>query len=281
MPFQRTATAPCANAKVTVVFSGLALFRPGADNTCEVGIHRFSTNHQTQVLLMINKPNKPPMVLPLLKGPLTADFSIGLQIGGIPLANDFTAFAPTAEPFERSDEGNDKRDYRWLVNFKEHHPNVNLNIGAQPFVRLKTGVLFTPHLTRSELAPQLERPNEETGRLDIVELHRIAASMAVAINPTGDAKVLLSWNDLGEKFERALPRDTDAEEPHTTYTVFVINDPPGLSTETHSEMLLYYKVLEDQITSKTLNEEQQFTLKYVTNQQRTDEIPCLEGRLEP
>lgn len=279
MPFQTTATAPCANAKVTVVFSGLALFRPGADNTCEVGIHRFSTTHQTQVLLMINKPDKPPMVLPLLKGPLTSDFSIGLQIGGAPLANDFTVFAPTPEPFLRDNAGNDKRDYRWLVNFKEHHPNVNLNNGAQPFVKLKTGVLFTPHLTRPELAPKLVPNDEEVA--EPVELHRIAASMAVAINPTGDAKVLLSWNDLGDKFERTLPRDTDAEEPHTTYTVFVINDPPGLSTPTHSEMFLYYKVLEDQVTSKTLNEEQQFTLKFVTSQQRTDEIPCLEGRLDP
>ena len=279
MPFQTTATAPCSNSKVTVVFSGLVVFRPGADNTCEVGIHRFSTSHQTQVLLMINKPGKPPMVLPLLKGPLTSDFSIGLQIGETPLANDFTAFAPTPEPFVRSASQNDDRDYRWAVNFKEQHPNVNLNNGAQPFVKVKTGVLFTPHLTRLGLGPRLIRGEEE--EQEIVELHRLAAGMAVAINPTGDAKVLLSWNDLGDKFERILPREIDALEPNTTYTVLVINDPPGFSTPAHSEMLLYYKVLEDQTKSKTLNEEQQFELEYDTDSSKTDEIPCLTGRLEP
>lgn len=280
MPFQTTATAPCANSKVTVVFSGLVVFRPGADNTCEVGIHRFSTSHQTQLLLMVNKPNKPPMVLPLLRGPLTTDFSIGLHINGIPLANDFTVFAPTPEPFDRLAAGNDIRDYRWAVNFKEVHPNVNINSGAQPFVKLKTGVLFAPHLTRLGLNPRLTRRNAE-GEEEIVALNRIAASMAVAINPTGDSKVLLSWNDLGDKFDRVLPRDTDEEEPNTSYTVFVINDPPGLSTPAHSEMLLYYKVLEDQITSSAINEEAQYKLKYDTEGSRTDEIPCLEGRLDP
>ena len=63
---------------------------------------------------MINKPNKPPMVIPLLKGPITADFSISLQNGGIPLANDFTAFAPTARTLQRFNEANSEQDYRWL-----------------------------------------------------------------------------------------------------------------------------------------------------------------------
>ena len=280
MPFQTTANAPCAKSKVTVVFSGLMVLRPGPDNSCEIGIHRFSTSHQAQVLLMVNKPNKPPMVLPLLKGPLTDDFSIGLQNGDAPVPGDFIVFAPSAEPFDRFNGDNDERDYRWAVNFKdpELHPNVTINAGAQPMVKLTTGVLFTPHLTREGLGPRLLR---EDPPLEI-PLNRIAASMAVAINPAAGAKVHLRWSDLGDPFERFLPRDIDEGEPDITYTVFVLNDPPGLTAVTHDEMDLYYKVLEDQNVNSLVNQENRFILDFEhIDNTRTDEIPCLTGRLDP
>jgi hypothetical protein len=276
MPFQTTATAPCANPKVTVVFSGLLVFRPGANNTCEVGVHRFTNDHVTQILLMVNKPDKPPMPIPLLRGPLTDDFSISLVTGVTVEPGDFTVFAPSPEPFKRDEPANDKQDYRWAVNFRdpEIHPNVNINTGAHPLVKLSTGVLFTPHLTREGLGPRLKRPGST------IDLHQIAANMAVAINPAAGTNVVLKWSDLGVPHERALPRPIDASEPDTTYTLFVINDPPSLSENFHDEMLLYYKVLEDQGTRITGTAQFKFDCAAFPNS-KTDEVPCLEGRLDP
>jgi hypothetical protein len=288
MPFQTTAIAPGLNPKVTVVFSGLLVFRPGANNTCEVGVHRFTRDHITQVLLMVNKPhnvagtlgNKPPMPIPVLRGPLTADFSIRLIRGGNPNPepSDFAAFAPTPEPFDRAFAGNNECDYRWAVNFKDPniHPNVNINAGAQPLVKLSTGVLFTPHLTRPGIGPRLMRP------AGTVDLNRIAATMAVAIDPPAGTNVVLDWSDLGVPDTRTLPRQIDSNEPGTTYTLFVINDPPSLTAEFHDEMLHYYKVLEDQNTHTLFTGNNCFKFDCAAvPQQKTDEVPCLIGRLEP
>ena len=279
MPFETTANVPPVNPKVTVVFSGLLVFRPGAaENTCEVGVHRFSNNHVTQLLLLVNKPGKPPMPIPLLRGPLTSDFSINLKTGANPVPADFTVFAASPEPFERNNAANSELDYRWAVNFKhpDIHPNANINVGAQPFIKLTTGVLFTPHLTRNGLGPRLMRP------AGTVELHRIAANMAVAINPAAGTNVSLSWSDLGESRSRTLPRPIDAAEPNTTYTLLVINDPPSLSEEFHDEMGLYYKVLEDRDThiAFAVNDQFIFDCGSIPGS-KTDEVPCLEGRLEP
>ncbi len=271
MPFNITNVRPPTNPRITIVFSGLTLIRSGPDNTCEVGVNRLSRNHILQVLLIVKRPNLPPLPIPLVGGHLTAPFLIRFEPDPT-LAGNFLAFAPTPEPFIRSAAANDPNDYRWAVNLRHaslQHPGVDFDDGARPIVTLKTGILYAPHLTHPELAPTLVR----AGSPDI-ELNRMAVNLAAAIILDGRS-ILLKWRDMGEDRQILLPRPVDTDR-NTTYTVFFINDPANLSAEPHDELAEMYKVL--RVGGNEIGRLQRWSLQYAAIR-RTDEIPCLAGLL--
>lgn len=266
MPFQTTAIAPPMNPKVTIAFAGLMVLRPGANNTCEVGIHRFNTSHEFRVTLIVRKPNRPPTLISLVKGPLEAPFEISLHPDPNPLMGDFSVFAPTPEPFVRNAQASHQLDSRWAVNVRELHPLAELNEGAQPFVRLRTGILYTPNLTLEGISPTFERRGSSPR-----EMHRIASNLAAAIITSETKRVRLAWRDFGTLVQLQLPRENDPE--NTTYTVALTNEPPKINAEAHDEMMLYYRILNDGGVGLASN--QRFTLTYSSSDPRTDEVPCL------
>jgi hypothetical protein len=268
MAFQTTANEPAQNPPVTVTFSGLMVLKPGPNNTCDIAVHRFNRDHLFQVILITNKPNRPPTLTPLLTGPLTGSFSIGLTPD--PGAGDFTAFAPTPDPFVRNGGGNDEKDFRWAINFREHHQNAQVNGGAEPLINLKTGVLYTPNLTNPDLGLQLRRDALS------IPLHQISEDLAVSIVPPEGTRVALEWEDLGVKQTVTLPLD---EEANTTYTIALSNNPPNLTLEPHDELALYYRILkEDNGTS--IPDALQFRLAIAAGA-RSDEVPCMPTTLNP
>src|SRR5690242_7804787 len=235
MPFTPTNIAPSTTPMVTVAFSGLIVLRPDANNnqTCEIGVHKFSRDHHFQVLLIVERfaqPNPtpppptipvplPPIVVPLLVGPLFAPFTISRDPDPTPGAGDFTVFA--RDPFNRVLPGSHPLDHRWAINFKDLHLNAQANDGVQPIGTLKTGVLYTPHLCDPDLEPTLVRQ----GQPDF-PLNQIASSLAVSIdvpvNPPAQTHVNFQWQDLGDPVNLVLPRDGD--DPSTTrYTIHFIN----------------------------------------------------------
>ena len=163
LPFVPTASPLTLRPLVTVTFSGQMLLQPGTDDTqdvrtCEIGINRFAREHLLNVLLIVHRPNVPPAVFHLARGPLTDNFMIRVvsNVDHLPLPGDFRVFAPTPEPFERSGSvGNSDFDYRWGVNLKSPnvHPNATRNGNAEPIVKLTSGTLYSPHLTHEELHP--------------------------------------------------------------------------------------------------------------------------------
>jgi hypothetical protein len=269
MAFEITANEPAQNPPVTVTFSGLMVLKPGPNNTCDVGVHRFDREHLFQVILIESKPNRPPALTPLFLGPLMAPFSVGLS--SEPEVGDFMAFAPTPDPFVRSAESHEK-DFRWAINFREHHQDAQINGGAEPGISLKTGVLYTPNLTRPGLAPRLTRQGGD------IQLHQIAEDLAVSIVPPVDTNVVLQWEDLGVKKIVTLPLDGD---PNTTYTVAFSNNPPNLTVtpNEHDELALYYRILKDG-NSNPIDDALQFRLAIAANA-RSDEVPCMSTTLNP
>ena len=261
MAFDLTDNEPAPNSPVTLTFSGLMVLKPGANNTCDIGVHRFNRDHLFQVILIENKPNQPPTLTTLLTGPLTGPFSIFLDSN--PDAGDFKAFAPGT--FARN--GEDERDFRWAINFREHHEDAQVNGGVEPVINLKTGVLYTPSLTRPGLAPRLTRTGAS------VELNRIAEELAVAIARSEGRRVVLQWQDLGVEKTVPLPLDSD-----TTYTVAFTNNPPNLVLEPHDELALYYRILK--VDNSSIADELQFRLA-VARGARSDEVPCMPTTLNP
>jgi hypothetical protein len=72
------------------------------------------------------------------------------------------------------------------------HENVNFNIGAEPFARLNTGVLYTSRLSRDDIDIVQTCGGEETN------LHKIAADLAVAIDLQGHGRMIIEWGDVGK-----------------------------------------------------------------------------------
>ena len=263
MPFSPITTPLPATPRVTVQFAGLMLLKPGAGNSCEVGIHRFSSTHAFQVVLVVRKPNRPPTLIRLLNGPLLRPLAINVLPDP---GTGVQAYAPTAEPFVRSSGANDVSDFRWALNFRALHPDADFNDGARPVATLNAGVLFTPNLTPAALEPELV-VNRVTTRL-----YRLAADLAVAIDlPAGSpGRVILTWDELGDRQTLTLPRPLDSDD--TTYTISLLNNPPISNPEEHDEMYLYYKVLEAHGNPIPRSSRRQ--LNFVSSDPTTDEIPC-------
>ena len=277
MPFTTTTTVPSINATVTIRFAGLMLLKPGAGNTCEVGIHRFSPVHTFQALLIVNKPNLPLTFIHLIKGPLT---TAPLSFDVLPApAPGFSAFAQ--EPFGRNNPQSHLNDHRWALNIREFpaHANADFNDGARPVAILKSGILYTGNLTRPGLNPQLT-PVVSSGPTAI-PLHRgFAADLAVAIDipPQPNAGLFVRWEENGEPKHIILPRPLDvANHPGTTYTIALMNDPPAFDPLPHDELGLYYKVL--RVGGNPIPVNQQFRVTDAPGQ--TDEIPCMPVTLNP
>jgi hypothetical protein len=108
-------------------------------------------------------------------------------------------------------------------------------------------------------------------------LYRLAADLAVAIDLPAAGRVVLTWDELGDRQTLTLPRPSDSND--TTYTISLLNNPPISSPEDHDEMYLYYKVLEadgDPIPKSSRRQ-----LNFVSNDPTTDEIPCSPVLLVP
>lgn len=278
MPFTRTTTEPSTTPLVTVKFAGLMLLEDGAGDTCAIGIHRWAPQHSFQVMLIVNKPQRPPTVIRLRSGPLEGPFVIRLD----PVKSaDFKAYAANGAQLDAEGDllrnvhnaTNYPLDYRWRLNLRKLHPNAQRNEGANPIVQLETGVLYTPNLTPVNLDPKLVKENGETQ-----PLYRFAADLAAAIQPPANTTVQLEWRELGQLQVQPLPRSRNLDPAGTTYTVAFLNDPPLSAPKSHDEIAEYYKILT--VGGDLIPPEHRWELTYATNV-RTDEIPCMPGTLEP
>ena len=269
MPFTPTDIPPSTSPLVTMEFAGQMLLSPGADNTCNIGVNRWTLTHTFQVMLIVNKPNRPSTLVRLIAGPLTGALTIRLEPA--PTHGDFKVFAATPDPFDRFDIHNNELDYRWRINLRERHPGADINDGARPLVTLSTGVLFTPNLTPLWLKPRLTKDTVT------ISLNRIAADLAAAIQPPANTGVKLDWSEFGVPQSLTLPRRYDP--PYTTYTVSLINEPPMSSVPEHNELDLYYRVLT--LGGVPIPYPDHWRLEYDDHDEKTDEIPCMPVTLEP
>lgn len=267
MPFTPTTSPPSTNSLVTVEFAGQMLLSSGAGNSCNIGINHWTLTHMFQVMLIVNKPNRPSTLVRLIAGPLTGALAIRLEPA--PMQDDFQVFAATTAAFDRFDSNNNELDYRWRINLRERHPNADINDGARPLVTLSTGVLYTPNLTRLGLNPRL------TKRDVTISLNRIAGDLAAAIQPPANTSVKLEWSEFGVPRSLTLPRRYDP--PNTIYTVSLINEPPMYSAPEHNELDLYYRVLAQGGVSIPYPDRWRLEYDYA---EKTDEIPCMPVTLE-
>lgn len=282
MPFVTTTTPPSINPPIKVEFAGLMLLS-GVTNTCEVGVHRWTSTHSFQVSLIVSKPpdpvsgaQYPPTMLRIFTGPLDDDFEIALRSITDPPApdpaDDFKAYA-AAGAFTRdyATAASNPLDFRWALNLRGKHPEARRNKGAEPIIKLKTGVLYTPTLTLVDLEPKLIR------NTTVEELYRFAADLAVAIQRPANTNVRLKWIEKGEERTLTLPRRVDPDG--TKYVISVMNDPPMSVPETHDEIADYYKILT--VGGALIPAAERWRLQYQQTFERTDEIPCMPGTLEP
>jgi hypothetical protein len=278
MAFTRTDTPPNTNAKITVVFSGLMLLRQAANDSCEIGIHRFDPGHTFEANLIVKKANRPPRLIRLQTGLPTSNFQ--MTVFPTPPPVGIRAFAATADPFDRSNQNNNVLDYRWSFNFRKlrQHDTVDFNEGAQPVATLNTGVLYTPTLSRQGLNIQQICPNPNPPPTETATpLYRVAAELAFAIDLTGNSRMVIGWNDFGKPQTQELPRAGEENEADTTYTISLLNQPPFSDPTAHDELRLYYDVLRR--NGQPIPNLEQCRLE-IRDAQKNDQIPCLPVLIE-
>lgn len=266
MPFEPTQNLP-PDPLVTVKFSGLLVIHPGADNTCDVGVHKFNSTHVFQVILVVSKPGEAPTLIPLLTGPLQDRFLVRLNpdLG----AGDFKAFEKG--DFTQTLRGSDPKDARWAINLQSSDSDIKVNQGGMPFVTLTTGVLFAPSLSDETLKPKLKRPPATRS----MPLEHFAPELAVAIEPRAGTTVELAWENFGNPFKKTLPRNGA-----TRYTVYFINEPPNLGSDPHDELALYYRILRRNGAVIPDTEQCELTFE-IDHHERLDQIPCNPVTLNP
>lgn len=269
MTFATTTTPPKTDAQVSVKFAGLMLLKPTANsNGCDIGIHRLSDEHEFQVIVVVNKPDRPPTLIRLVTGTLAEPFNINVDPDP---GSGVEVFAPTPT-FDRNSTTYDELDFRWSINMHDLHEDVDFNDGARPIATLNAGTLYTSTLTRPDLSPDLVRGTTRT------QLRRFSADLAAAIPlPTRRSKVELSWqHESGEARSFDLPRRYDPAG--TKYTIMLLNDPPTSSAPSHDELAYYYGVLESR--GAPVPALDRYRLSY-TGEPTSDEIPCMPVVLNP
>ena len=283
MPFSTTNTIPKFNATCTVKFAGLMLLKAGEGNTCEVGVHRLSAFHAFQAMLVVNQPGKTLELSRLITGPLTAPLTIDL----VPAPESgFQLFAQ--EPFGRENERSHRFDYRWAINMRKLNPKADFTDNARPGVTLNAGILYSSKLTSPDLEPELisakpptsgpQPPSSGPQQAGSApkKLHKFAADLAVAIDVPDGSNLVIGWQESNQQKILNLPRETD--EPGTTYTISLMNDPPTAGiTVPHDELGLYYDVLEEGGAPIPLAKQ----FRFKTREEATDAIPCMPVTVGP
>lgn len=277
MPFTPTTTPPKTDAKITVAVAGLMVLESAAGDTCEIGIHRFDKDHTFQASLIVQKPNRPPRLIRLQTGIPTSDFTINLYTSTAFVG--VRAFVPTAS-FNRDDKVDNLLDCRWGFNVRSlpNHANVKRGPGASPLVKLNTGILYTPTLSRPGQSIKQVCGSTSTN------LNRVAADLAFAIDMPGDLtlptspKVMINWTNFGKPQDLVLPRPGEEGETTTTYTLWLLNDPAVIDPTAHDELKLYYDVLEKNGGQVPNIEQCRLDIGAAP---KSDQIPCLPVLLDP
>jgi len=271
MAFEMTNVPPPTTPRVSLTFSGLMILKPGtAARTCEIGVQKFERDHLFQVMLILNRPNRPPVGAAVFTGPLVTPFTIRRAVNP-PAAPDFKVYevtrfdrtvpvpATTPPPF----------DHRWALNLALKHPRVDINEDTKPVITLNTGVLYTPSLTSSTFSPRFERNGTPDDRLN-----QFAPSLAVSIEPEG--RIIFEGVDSGLPLHLELPRAEDP--PDMTYTLAFVNEPPSFALPPHDEFAFYYRMI--QVDGSEIREGDRFRLRFGP-QVRLDEIPCMPTTKNP
>jgi hypothetical protein len=257
---------------VKVVFSGLLLIRAGANNSCDIGVHRWADTppHTLRIALTIMKPGEDPIEFLYFSGLLDKNpFSITVTP---PSGDGISAYLPSPTPFKRDEPANQKEDLRWALNVNWLHPNDVEVVpdGITPGITLNEGVLYSYFRTAKD-DPKLELRGPKN-----YDLPSIGSKVGAAIPLTGSGQVILKWSEHGIPQNRALPRQGDPLG--TRYIISISNEPTSSGAAGHDELEQYYKVLQKKSTGTQFPPNEKHTLKVIPKQTpllKTDEIPCM------
>ena len=240
MPFKPSLTFPAQAPDVQIFFHGLLMLCPDAGGTlCKVGVHRLSIEHKLSVSVRERNAEPPDPPLLRLSGPLD---STGLSIAIEPASGKgVSQFVPTPEPFDRTAQGNDEKDFRWSVDLEKldpaQPPIILEQSGISPEIIIKDGIFFTAQLTDPA---KLQVLLTSAGSADI-DLHRVARLLGANIYLDFGQIVVLRWFADGKVQTLSLP----GTQGNRTFVVYIDNSPSlmPIGKPTHSEFIEYFKVV--------------------------------------
>lgn len=272
MPFNATQVFPSEDPgpDVQIFLHGLLMLFPDQNGACQVGVHRLSVQHKLSVEVRA-KGTVPPDP-PLLRLAGTLD-SAGLKISVDSEAPPgVSKFVTGNGEFDRDDQNNDPRDFRWSLDLQTldplQPPMLLEESGISPVITIKDGLLYTARQT-NPLNVQVALTN--VGNPD-TPLMSVARIIGANIYLKEGENLILSWYGEGKDQFLAIPRKKALDRPALIY----IDNSPSLMPSgrpDHSELAEYFKVISN-ATPATRRFDVDFQL-VGTNPHGTDRAPCM------
>lgn len=270
MPFKTETTFPERAPDVQMYFHGLLMLCPDSGGSqCQVGVHRLSVEHKLSVEVRVKRTEPPDPPLLRLGGTLDSQ---GLSIAiDPPTGRGVSKFVSAAGEFDRFDESNDEKDFRWSVDLQKLDPlQPPMSIeqsGISPSIVIRDGLFYTARRTNPEsVNVRLVNPGNP-----VTPLNRVARLIGANIYLEDGERVVLRWFGDGKSQKLILPK---ADSDHTAQ-IYFDNSPSLMPSDKpdHSEFVEYFRV----VTNAT-NATKRFDLDFDfvgLAPHGTDRAPCM------
>ncbi len=272
MPFTATQVFPPEDPgpDVQIFLHGLLMLFPDENGACKVGVHRLSVQHKLSVEVRVKGTIPPDPPLLRLAGTLdSAGLKIGVDSNAPP---GVSKFVTGNGEFDRSDESNDIRDFRWSIDLQKldpFQPPMELEkTGISPLITIKDGLLYTARRT-NPLDVDVSLTNVASASTPLKSVARI---IGANIYLKEGENLVLKWYGDGKDQTLAIPRKKAADRPALIY----IDNSPSLMPSgrpDHSEFAEYFKVITN-ATPTTRQFDVDFQL-LGNNPLGTDRAPCM------
>lgn len=255
---------------VQMFFHGLLMLLPDIGGSqCQIGVHRLSVQHKLSVEVRVKGTEQPDPPLLRLAGSLDSQ---GLSIAiDPPTGNGISKFVGGQGEFDRLDETNAERDFRWSIDLQKLDPlQPRITIeqsGISPGIVIKDGLFYTARRTNPDnVAVQLTNPGNP-----VTPLNRVARIIGANIYLDAGERVILKWFGEGKNQTLALPK----ARPDHPALIYFDNSPSLMPSDKpdHSEFVEYFKVVTN-ATDVTRRFDLDFDLVGL-NLHGTDRAPCV------
>lgn len=193
--------------KIRIIFRGFVITRiQEGTEWAELSSLRNSKCHQPQISIIEITADGAEIPVDQNKFIPLADQGLSLTVDGT-AESGIRIFQKDTDPFNRLDDENDSRDFRWFIDLKELHGDKKLEVDTsklKPMIKLNNALFHTFAISPGEVRiKRHQKPSRRFGKFGLELAAHVyldkAGSKAVLKN--GDAEILAVDTEQGSRYE--------------------------------------------------------------------------------